>query len=91
MTDDGSPGSHPHSDRPNWQPAETIADYARNIRVGSFHTKTLLPRRGYHDRPIGHAKLQPLTAAFKGIEHLANFTFSRRFTAGSPKASTRPI
>jgi hypothetical protein len=34
MTDDGSPGSHPHSDRPNWQPAETIDDYARNIREG---------------------------------------------------------
>jgi len=34
MTDDGSPGSHPHSDRPNWQQAETIADYARNIREG---------------------------------------------------------
>jgi hypothetical protein len=34
MTDDGSLGSHPHSDRPNWQPAETIDDYARNIREG---------------------------------------------------------
>jgi 8-oxo-dGTP diphosphatase len=34
MTDDGSLGSHPHSDWPNWQPAETIDDYARNIREG---------------------------------------------------------
>jgi len=34
MTDDGSLGSHPHSDRPNWQPAETLDDYARNCREG---------------------------------------------------------
>src|SRR6266581_1984092 len=27
-----SPGSHPHSDRPNWRPAETIEDYIRNCR-----------------------------------------------------------
>jgi hypothetical protein len=39
---------------------------------GKFHTKTLLPSRGYHDRPISRAKRQPLTAAFTGIEHLAN-------------------
>jgi hypothetical protein len=39
---------------------------------GRFHTKTLLPSRGYHDRPISRAKRQPLTAAFTGIEHLAN-------------------
>jgi hypothetical protein len=39
---------------------------------GKFHTKTLPPSRGYHDRPISRAKRQPLTAAFKGIEHLAN-------------------
>jgi hypothetical protein len=30
----GSPGSHPHSDRPNWQPATTIDDYARNCAEG---------------------------------------------------------
>jgi integrase len=30
----GSPGSHPHSDRPNWQPATTIDDYLRNCREG---------------------------------------------------------
>jgi hypothetical protein len=29
-----SPGSHPHSDRPNWQPAETIGDYLQNCREG---------------------------------------------------------
>ena len=30
----GSPGSHPHSDRPNWRPAETVADYQRNCDDG---------------------------------------------------------
>ncbi len=30
----GSPGSHPHSDRPNWQPAETFDDYLQNCREG---------------------------------------------------------
>ena len=31
---DGSPGSHPHSDRPNWRPAETADEYLRNCREG---------------------------------------------------------
>ena len=30
----GSPGSHPHSDRPNWQPAEIAEEYLRNCREG---------------------------------------------------------
>ena len=34
MTEPGSPGSHPHSDRPNWQPAETADDYLRNCKDG---------------------------------------------------------
>jgi hypothetical protein len=29
-----SPGSHRHSDRPNWRPAETAEDYIRNCREG---------------------------------------------------------
>lgn len=29
-----SQGSHPHSDRPNWEPAETIGDYLRNCEEG---------------------------------------------------------
>ncbi len=29
-----SPGSHPHSDRPNWRPAETADGYMRNCREG---------------------------------------------------------
>jgi hypothetical protein len=33
-SDHGSPGSHPHSDRPNWQPAETLAAYLANCREG---------------------------------------------------------
>lgn len=28
------PGSHPHSDRPNWQPAETVDEYLANVREG---------------------------------------------------------
>jgi hypothetical protein len=32
--DDGSPGSHPHADRRNWQPATTFEDYLRNVREG---------------------------------------------------------
>jgi hypothetical protein len=34
MRHDCSPGSHPHSDRPNWRPAETIDEYVANCRDG---------------------------------------------------------
>jgi hypothetical protein len=30
----GSLGSHPHSDRPNWRPAETADEYLANCREG---------------------------------------------------------
>ncbi len=30
----GSPGSHPHFDRPNWQPAVTAVEYMRNCQEG---------------------------------------------------------
>jgi hypothetical protein len=33
-TINGSPGSHPHADRPNWRPAETIDEYLSNCREG---------------------------------------------------------
>jgi hypothetical protein len=29
-----SPGGHPHSDQPNWRPADTIVDYLANCREG---------------------------------------------------------
>jgi hypothetical protein len=29
-----SPGSHPHADRPNWQPADTIDGYLENCTEG---------------------------------------------------------
>ena len=28
------PGEHPHSDRPNWRPADNIEDYYRNCQEG---------------------------------------------------------
>jgi hypothetical protein len=28
------PGSHPHSDRPNWRPAPTVEEYIANCREG---------------------------------------------------------
>src|SRR5215468_10011635 len=28
------PGEHPHSDRPNWRPAETVEEYLLNVREG---------------------------------------------------------
>jgi hypothetical protein len=31
---DGSPGSHPHIDRPNWRPATTIDEYVANCSDG---------------------------------------------------------
>jgi hypothetical protein len=34
IADGGSHGSHPHADRPNWRPAETIGDYMSNCREG---------------------------------------------------------
>ena len=30
----GSPGSHPHVDRPNWHPANNLSDYLRNCEAG---------------------------------------------------------
>src|SRR5438132_11901850 len=30
----GSPGSHPHADRPNWRPANTLEDYIANCQEG---------------------------------------------------------
>lgn len=30
----GSPGSHPHADRPNWKLADNIGDYFANCREG---------------------------------------------------------
>jgi hypothetical protein len=41
---------------------------------GKFHTKTLLPKRGYYDTPINPVKRQPLTAAFRGIENVVNLS-----------------
>src|SRR5262245_31780997 len=32
--EDCSPGSHPHSDRPNWRPAEDFETYMENCREG---------------------------------------------------------
>jgi hypothetical protein len=29
-----SPGSHPHSDRPNWHPGETLEHFLQNVREG---------------------------------------------------------
>jgi hypothetical protein len=29
-----SPGSHPHTDRPNWRPGETLDEYMRNRHEG---------------------------------------------------------
>ena len=35
MTKDAAlPGEHPHSDRPNWRPAETVEEYSRNVEEG---------------------------------------------------------
>jgi hypothetical protein len=30
----GSPGSHPHADRRNWQPATTLEEYCQNVAEG---------------------------------------------------------
>jgi hypothetical protein len=32
--DSCSPGSHPHADQPNWQPADTVQAYIDNCREG---------------------------------------------------------
>ena len=75
MTDDGSPGSHPHSDRPNWQQAETIADYARNIREGLEE---------YSDRRaaklLGRSRIHVYRA--KLVAELPNALFERLLDAG---------
>src|SRR5262245_18149929 len=38
MSTNDPPGSHPHADRPNWRPAETLEDYLRNVREGLEQT-----------------------------------------------------
>jgi hypothetical protein len=57
-------------------------------RDGKSHIKTLLPSRGYYDRPIHPTKRQPLTAAFKGFEHVVNFSGHGKGTGAvcDPKA-----
>jgi hypothetical protein len=67
---------------PDW---DVHTSYHHN---GKFHTKTLLPSRGYHDRLIHPAKRQPLTAAFKGFEHVVNFSGDGKGTGAvcDPKA-----
>lgn len=34
MSNNGTPGSHPHADRKNWKPAETGGEYLANCREG---------------------------------------------------------
>ncbi len=55
----GSPGSHPHSDRPNWQPAETANDYLRNCQDGleAYSDRRMAKLLGWSRAHLWRAKL----------------------------------
>ncbi len=58
-TTPGPPGSHPHSDRPNWQPAETANDYLRNCQEGleSYSDRRMAKLLGWSRAHLWRAKL----------------------------------
>ena len=55
----GPPGSHPHSDRPNWQPAETANDYLRNCQEGleAYSDRHVAKLLGWSRAHLWRAKL----------------------------------
>lgn len=54
-----SPGSHPHSNRPNWEPAETANDYLRNCRDGleAYSDRRMAKLLGWSRAHLWRAKL----------------------------------
>jgi hypothetical protein len=54
-TVNGSPGSHPHSDRPNWQPGDDDADELQRQKLGDLF------RNGGSERQIAKALGWPRT------------------------------
>ena len=59
MTVSGSPGGHSHSDRPNWQPAETAEEYMRNCQEGleNFSERHLAKLLGMSRTALWRARL----------------------------------
>ena len=59
MTRSGPPGSHSHSDRPNWQPAETADDYLRNCQDGlqAYSDRRMAKLLGWSRAHLWRAKL----------------------------------
>ncbi len=59
MTEPGSPGSHPHSDRPNWRPAEAANDYLRNCDDGleAYSDRRMAKLLGWSRAHLWRAKL----------------------------------
>ena len=80
----GSPGSHPHSDRPNWQPAETANDYLRNCDEGL---------EAYSDRRM--AKLLGVSRAsfwrWKLMAEIPEELFERLLARSDHKFSTKEL
>jgi hypothetical protein len=56
----GPPGSHPHSDRPNWRPTETPDDYLRNCRecLETFSGRRFAKLMGMSRAHLWRAKLK---------------------------------
>ena len=54
-----SPGNHPHSNRPNWDPAETADDYLRNCREGleAYSDRRMAKLLGWSRAHLWRAKL----------------------------------
>ncbi len=63
MTEDGSPGSHPHADRPNWQPGDDDAEELQHqklvdaLRSGLATDRELAKLAGVSRKQIWHSKL----------------------------------
>jgi hypothetical protein len=72
---DGSPGSHSHIDRPNWQPATTFEDYLRNCREG---IETYSERR--HAQLLGVPRIE--LYRWKRMAELPEELFERLLAAG---------
>ena len=77
---DGSTGSHPHSDRPNWQPAETIEDYIQNCNDG---LETYSERRAAKFMGISRAALWRM----KQICNIPEALFERLIEADPPPSA----
>src|SRR5262245_12389680 len=97
-----SPGSHPHSDRPNWRPPETKEDYLRNIEEGleQFSERRLAALVGVSRMRLYRLKLigeipedlvqRLLRRGARSLKSLANVALALRNGNGFAEIQTCP-